>query len=709
MTINYRANKLKILEVFLFVLIVGFSMYSGVREVVAGWDGKESTTLEDWTSISISDNGQTMVASSDYSVYVSTDAGETWEDTLYNGGSNRWTSVDVSGDGSVMAAVGEALNVYVSIDSGQTWNPYDTTRYWSSIALSYDGSKMVAAVNEAETTGYFYYSVDTGQNWANGNQDMGAFGWRDVAVSANGNIMVTVGNSNDEIYLSLDTGAYWSAIVVTSGQNYGSVDISSDGGYLVFGRVDGQAYTSDDLGVTQLPIAGFSNGINSISSISVSDDGTKIALTQDTPGYIKISTDSGSTWVDQIDAGQRSWREVSMSPDGQFLAAVAAGSYIYVFEPDTTAPTITSVSSDKTNGYYKVGDVIDIDVTFSENVTSTGNVTVTLETGDVDRTCTFTVSNSSFGTCNYTVQAGDTSADLTVASISGTIADQSSNVMSDFSIGTNLAANKNLVIDTTAPSISITAPLDGATVSGSSVLITATASDTNLVGVQFKRDTSINIGSEYTTPDYEVIWDTTALPNGAQSLIAVARDLAGNYATSTVVSVIVDNVEDVVDTGENEEVQSRRSSSRGSISWAQRNLSNQNQQTVFSKVDDLLVKLKSTLANDKNNKKTIEDLVEKLKVEFSRILSSLDSVSDSQKFTVDLELGDSHPQVKLLQQFLNNKGYLVAETGPGSIGMETEMFGLATRAAVIRFQTANGISPSVGYFGPITRGVANGL
>ncbi len=208
---------------------------------------------------------------------------------------------------------------------------------------------------------------------------------------------------------------------------------------------------------------------------------------------------------------------------------------------DETAPTVTNVTSDKTNGAYTVGEVIDIDVTFSEAVTSTGNVTVTLETGATDRTCTFTVSNGTTGTCNYTVQSGDISSDLTVSSISGTIADQSANAMSNFAPATNLAANKALVIDTTSPTVSMTAPTDGATVSGSSVSLTANASDTNLVGVQFKIITNINIGTEDTTSAYGVTWDTTSLPNGPQSLVAVARDTAGNYATSTSVNVTISN------------------------------------------------------------------------------------------------------------------------------------------------------------------------
>ena len=120
---------------------------------------------------------------------------------------------------------------------------------------------------------------------------------------------------------------------------------------------------------------------------------------------------------------------------------------------DVTAPTITNVSSDKANGSYTTGEVIDIDITFSETVTSTGNVTVTLETGTTDQTCAFTVTSATTGTCNYTVVAGDTSADLTVLTISGTIADAVSNAMTNFAPATNLADNKAIVIDTTAPTV----------------------------------------------------------------------------------------------------------------------------------------------------------------------------------------------------------------------------------------------------------------
>jgi peptidoglycan hydrolase-like protein with peptidoglycan-binding domain len=72
-------------------------------------------------------------------------------------------------------------------------------------------------------------------------------------------------------------------------------------------------------------------------------------------------------------------------------------------------------------------------------------------------------------------------------------------------------------------------------------------------------------------------------------------------------------------------------------------------------------------------------------------------------FTRTLTLGSTGADVRVLQQFLNQKGYKVAATGPGSPGNETATFGPATRAAVIRFQTANNIVPQSGVVGPVTR------
>jgi len=72
----------------------------------------------------------------------------------------------------------------------------------------------------------------------------------------------------------------------------------------------------------------------------------------------------------------------------------------------------------------------------------------------------------------------------------------------------------------------------------------------------------------------------------------------------------------------------------------------------------------------------------------------------------NLEAGMVSEDVRKLQKYLNAKGFTVASAGAGSPGNETTKFGAATKAAVIKFQKANGIKPTSGYYGPLTRAKA---
>jgi hypothetical protein len=95
--------------------------------------------------------------------------------------------------------------------------------------------------------------------------------------------------------------------------------------------------------------------------------------------------------------------------------------------------------------------------------------------------------------------------------------------------------------DTTPPTVSITAPLAGATVSGSALTVSAAASDNvGVAGVQFKVD-GVNVGSEVAGTPAWIAWNTTTLGNGSHTLTAVARDAAGNTTTSAGVTVTVSN------------------------------------------------------------------------------------------------------------------------------------------------------------------------
>ncbi|MEK7560417.1 MAG: Ig-like domain-containing protein [Patescibacteria group bacterium] len=101
--------------------------------------------------------------------------------------------------------------------------------------------------------------------------------------------------------------------------------------------------------------------------------------------------------------------------------------------------------------------------------------------------------------------------------------------------------------DATPPSVSLSAPVDGATISGASVAVAANASDnTGVMGVQFwisgPTFSLVPFGAEDAAAPYGLIWDTTAGVDGAYTLLAVARDAAGNHATSTPIAATVQNI-----------------------------------------------------------------------------------------------------------------------------------------------------------------------
>jgi hypothetical protein len=107
------------------------------------------------------------------------------------------------------------------------------------------------------------------------------------------------------------------------------------------------------------------------------------------------------------------------------------------------------------------------------------------------------------------------------------------------SVGIAVKVN-NAVKDTTPPSVSITAPANGTKLTGV-VAVTANASDNvSVANVQFELD-GANVGAPALAAPYSYSWDTSKSTNGSHTLKAIATDGAGNSATSSVVTVAVNN------------------------------------------------------------------------------------------------------------------------------------------------------------------------
>lgn len=101
--------------------------------------------------------------------------------------------------------------------------------------------------------------------------------------------------------------------------------------------------------------------------------------------------------------------------------------------------------------------------------------------------------------------------------------------------------------DTTAPSVSLTAPANGSTVKGSVTLAASASDNVGVTSVSFLIDGK-TVGSDSTSP-YGLTWNSATVGDGNHVLTAQASDAAGNSRTSGSVTVTVKNAVTATKTG----------------------------------------------------------------------------------------------------------------------------------------------------------------
>jgi hypothetical protein len=114
-------------------------------------------------------------------------------------------------------------------------------------------------------------------------------------------------------------------------------------------------------------------------------------------------------------------------------------------------------------------------------------------------------------------------------------------------------ASRPFTVDTTKPTVSLTSPTAGSTVSGT-ISLAATASDA--VGVTAAKwfVDGVEVASDYDGAPWTKSWDTNKVVDGSRKITAKARDAAGNWGTSASVSFTVRNatggpLETTIDSG----------------------------------------------------------------------------------------------------------------------------------------------------------------
>lgn len=94
------------------------------------------------------------------------------------------------------------------------------------------------------------------------------------------------------------------------------------------------------------------------------------------------------------------------------------------------------------------------------------------------------------------------------------------------------------------PTVTLTAPSNGATVKGTVTIWANASDDKGVTRVDFKVD-GVTVGSD-TTSSYSYAWNSTNVTDGSHTITAVATDSAGQTTTSAARTVTVDNIPDSV-------------------------------------------------------------------------------------------------------------------------------------------------------------------
>lgn len=276
----------------------------------------------DYRGLASSAAGDVLYAANyDYPLTLlkSTDRGATWSSvrtSAIGSFTGRGRYVACSGDGQAVYMPTNGGAIHVSLDGGSTWNTYGGTKNWDCVACSADGSVAYAVTYTQQEA---YLSTDSGETWtliesiASGIADYSYVG---CACSSNGSVVYLC--TLRGVLKSTDSGATWNVIVaedLNGGETIHSVATSADGSCVFIGT-DNSIFVSTNSGTS---FAQASVAAADCYSIACSSDGSR-ALGVGGSDSLYVTEDSGATWT-AVGPTSNSWSAVAVSGNGALLSA----------------------------------------------------------------------------------------------------------------------------------------------------------------------------------------------------------------------------------------------------------------------------------------------------------------------------------------------------------------------------------------------------
>ena len=395
-----------------------------------------------------------------------------------------------------------------------------------------------------------------------GNVSVGKKATQTVAIKNSGTTTLNITNaelSSSQFTLSGITFPF--SLVAGSTANL-SVSFSGSS----TGTTKGNLTLVTNSGTLSTPVALSANAVPAVAQLSVnpgsvgfgsvttgSTDSSSVTLTNAGGSDLNISIITvngtefgvgGLTTPKTIPSGQSATISVSFSPanTGSASGSLAINSNDPQ-SPATIALTGTGTATAVGKLALNPGSLPFGNITVGNNNTLTSTVTnsgqATVHISQVSSAGTG-ITTSGLG-AGSTIAAGQSAAlqvryaPTAAGSLTGSVT-----IVSDASVSPTTLNLTGAGVSNTPPVGSITAPVAGSTVSGS-VNVTASASaSAGVASVQFHLD-GASVGAAETSGPYSYSWDTTKSSNGSHTLAVTVTDAANSKATSSNVTVSVNN------------------------------------------------------------------------------------------------------------------------------------------------------------------------
>ena len=248
---------------------------------------RTGTQYDDFNSLAASYDGSVMLAAAYGNLHLYSNG--SWSTTSPTGNNDEmWECVAVSGDGNKMLAGIDDGRLYLYSNGvwSETQPAGNINKKWKSLAISTDGTKMMASVSAGRV--YYYNNGSWTETQPAGNVDKN---WQSVSFSSDGNIRIAASLGG----LYWFRNGSWSELQLpaTNYKQWSTVAVSSDGSVMIACEYNGGAYWYKDGNWSPIPVADLDVAKEWIGA-SISDDGSSMLVFSKNG---KLYYYSNNTWL----------------------------------------------------------------------------------------------------------------------------------------------------------------------------------------------------------------------------------------------------------------------------------------------------------------------------------------------------------------------------------------------------------------------------